>query len=99
MLDIDSTEIEQVRNSTMKDFLSPNQTVHLNEDSAHNYARFFIFYEYIITNYRAKYTVGKELVKPAMNSLRKLTEQCDGLQGFHIMHAVGGGTGSGFLSS
>ncbi|XP_065566149.1 tubulin alpha-8 chain-like isoform X2 [Artemia franciscana] len=33
-----------------------------------------------------------------MDKLRKLAEQCDGLQGFLISHSYGGGTGSGFTS-
>jgi len=31
-----------------------------------------------------------------LDKIRKLTEQCDGLQGFLVFHSVGGGTGSGF---
>ena len=33
-----------------------------------------------------------------MESLRKLTQESDGLQGFLVFHSFGGGTGSGFTS-
>ncbi|TGZ58962.1 hypothetical protein CRM22_009338 [Opisthorchis felineus] len=33
-----------------------------------------------------------------MDRIRKLTDQCNGLQGFLIFHSFGGGTGSGFTS-
>lgn len=53
------------------------------EDAANNYAR-------------GAYTVGKSLLKAAMNPLRKMSEACDRLQGFMLYHSFGGGTGSGF---
>ena len=33
-----------------------------------------------------------------MDRIRKITEYCQGLQGFLIFHSFGGGTGSGFSS-
>jgi len=42
--------------------------------------------------------VGKEQIDIALDRIRKLAEQCTGLQGFMIFHSVGGGTGSGFGS-
>jgi hypothetical protein len=42
--------------------------------------------------------VGKEIVDLTLDRLRKLTDNCTGLQGFLIFNAVGGGTGSGFGS-
>merc|ERR1712137_771820 len=55
------------------------------EDAANNYAR-------------GHYTVSKELVETCMDKIRKLADQCSGLQGFLIFQSVGGGTGSGFGS-
>jgi hypothetical protein len=34
----------------------------------------------------------------ALDRIRKLTEQCTGLEGFLIFHSFGGGTGSGVTS-
>jgi tubulin alpha len=33
-----------------------------------------------------------------LDRIRKLADQCTGLQGFLIFHSFGGGTGSGFTS-
>jgi cell division protein FtsZ len=52
------------------------------EDAANNYAR-------------GHYTVGKEIIDLVLDRLRKLADQCTGLQGFLIFHSFGGGTGSG----
>merc|ERR1712227_484663 len=41
---------------------------------------------------------GKEIVDLVLDRVRKLSEQCTGLQGFLIFHSFGGGTGSGFTS-
>lgn len=45
---------------------------------------------------RGHYTVGKELIDPVMDRLRRLADNCSGLQGFFVFHSFGGGTGSGF---
>ncbi|KAH7105392.1 tubulin alpha [Auriculariales sp. MPI-PUGE-AT-0066] len=45
---------------------------------------------------RGHYTIGKELIDPTMDRLRRLAENCSGLQGFFVFHSFGGGTGSGF---
>ena len=41
---------------------------------------------------------GKEIVDLVLDRVRKLSDQCSGLQGFLIFHSFGGGTGSGFTS-
>ena len=41
------------------------------------------------------YTKGSELIDSAMDAVRKEVEDCDCLQGFQLMHSLGGGTGSG----
>jgi len=55
------------------------------EDAANNYAR-------------GHYTIGKEVIDLVLDRIRKLADQCTGLQGFMIYHSFGGGTGSGFGS-
>ena len=42
--------------------------------------------------------IGKEIVDLALDRIRKLADNCTGLQGFLVFHAVGGGTGSGLGS-
>merc|ERR1712223_1747039 len=42
--------------------------------------------------------IGKEIVDLVLDHVRKLPDQCSGLQGFLLLHSFGGGTGSGFTS-
>lgn len=53
------------------------------EDAANNYAR-------------GNISVGKELISPVIDCVRKTAEQSNSLQGFFVYHSFGGGTGSGF---
>lgn len=55
------------------------------EDAANNYAR-------------GHYTVGKEIIDTTLDRIRRLANNCEGLQGFFVFHSFGGGTGSGFTS-
>jgi hypothetical protein len=41
---------------------------------------------------------GKECIDLTLDRIRKMSDQCSGLQGFLIFHSFGGGTGSGFAS-
>ncbi|XP_043656672.1 tubulin alpha chain-like, partial [Drosophila teissieri] len=46
------------------------------------------------SNYaRGHYTIGKEIVNLVLDRIRKLADQCTGLQGFLIFHSFRGGTG------
>ena len=45
---------------------------------------------------RGHYTIGKELVDSVLEQVRRLADNCSGLQGFFVFHSFGGGTGSGF---
>merc|ERR1712230_252798 len=60
----------------------PEQLISGKEDAANNYAR-------------GHYTVGKEIVDLVLDRIRKLADNCTGLQGFLVFNSVGGGTGSG----
>ena len=44
------------------------------------------------------FSVGKEVVDLCLDRVRKLSDNCTGLQGFLVFNAVGGGTGSGLGS-
>lgn len=84
-LDLEPDVIDTIRTGTYRQLLHPEQTIAGKEDASNIYAR-------------GKYTVGKELIDQMLDRIRKLTDQCTGLQGFLIYHASGGGTGSGFTS-
>jgi len=85
MIDLEPTVINQVRRGDYGKLYHPDQLISGKEDAANNYAR-------------GHFTVGKELLDISLNRIRKIADQCDGLQGFLIFHSVGGGTGSGFGS-
>jgi len=84
-VDLEPSVVDEVRSGKYRQLYHPDQLISGKEDAANNYAR-------------GHYTVGKELVEPVLNEIRKLAEQCSGLQGFTIFHSVGGGTGAGFGS-
>jgi tubulin alpha len=44
---------------------------------------------------RGHYTVGKEKIDIILDKVRRLADNCTGLQGFFVFHSFGGGTGSG----
>ncbi|XP_025158615.1 tubulin alpha-1 chain isoform X3 [Harpegnathos saltator] len=85
LVDLEPTVVDEVRVGTYKQLFHPEQMITGKEDAANNYAR-------------GHYTIGKEIIDLTLDRIRRLTEQCKGLQGFLIFHSFGGGTGSGFSS-
>ncbi|CAH1224823.1 TUBA1A [Branchiostoma lanceolatum] len=84
-VDLEPTVIDEVRTGTYRQLFHPEQLITGKEDAANNYAR-------------GHYTIGKEIVDLVLDRIRKLADQCTGLQGFLIFHSFGGGTGSGFAA-
>ncbi|CAI5124388.1 ANM_HP_G0222920.mRNA.1.CDS.1 [Saccharomyces cerevisiae] len=84
-VDLEPNVIDEVRNGPYKDLFHPEQLISGKEDAANNYAR-------------GHYTVGREILGDVLDRIRKLADQCDGLQGFLFTHSLGGGTGSGLGS-
>jgi len=84
-IDLEPTVIDEIRLGPYRQLFHPEQLITGKEDAANNYAR-------------GHYTIGKEIVDVVLDRVRKLTDQCNGLQGFLIFHSFGGGTGSGFTS-
>ncbi|KAM0678061.1 alpha-tubulin [Binucleata daphniae] len=83
MVDLEPGVIDSIKKSSYSNLYHPSQLIHGKEDAANNYAR-------------GHYTVGKEIIDQTMDQIRRLTDSCEGLQGFLIFHSFGGGTGSGF---
>jgi tubulin alpha len=77
--------VDAVKQGPQAKLFHPESLMSGKEDAANNYAR-------------GHYTTGKEYVETVVDKIRKLTEDCEGLQGFLVFHSVGGGTGSGFGS-
>eukprot|EP00477_Mikrocytos_mackini_P000483 GAHX01000514.1.p1 GENE.GAHX01000514.1~~GAHX01000514.1.p1 ORF type:complete len:456 (-),score=86.69 GAHX01000514.1:45-1412(-) len=82
MVDLEPTVIDQVRSGRYGSLYHPVNLITGKEDAANNFARGY-------------YTVGKTEIESIVNKVQKITESCDGLQGFMIFNSVGGGTGSG----
>lgn len=76
---------DEIRTGTYKTLFHPEQLLTGKEDAANNYAR-------------GHYTIGKEIIDVVMDRVRRLVENCRGLQGFLVFHSFGGGTGSGFTA-
>ncbi|KAG8494051.1 hypothetical protein CXB51_011511 [Gossypium anomalum] len=84
-VDLEPTVIDEVRTGTYRHLFHPEQLISGKEDAANNFAR-------------GHYTIGKEIVDLCLDRIRKLADNCTGLQGFLVFNAVGGGTGSGLGS-
>ncbi|GBP46889.1 Tubulin alpha chain [Eumeta japonica] len=87
MVDLEESVVDEVRTGEYRQLYHPEQLITGKEDAANNYAR-------------GHYTTGREILNPVMERVRKLADQCTGLQasGFFVFHSFGGGTGSGFTS-
>lgn len=83
LVDTEPTVIDQVRNGDYRDLFHPDQMINSKEDAANNFARGFN-------------AIGSEILPSVLNSVRKMSEQSNSLQGFFVFHSFGGGTGSGF---
>uniref|UniRef100_A0A4X2KWH3 Tubulin alpha chain n=1 Tax=Vombatus ursinus TaxID=29139 RepID=A0A4X2KWH3_VOMUR len=84
-VDLEPTVIDEIRDGPSGQLFHPEQLITGKEDAANNYAC-------------GHYTIGKEIIDPVLDRIRKLSDQCTGLQGFLVFHSFGGGTGSGFTS-
>ena len=79
MIDLEPTVVDEVRTGTYRQLFHPEQLITGKEDAANNFAR-------------GHYTIGKEIVDLVLDRIRKLADNCTGLQGFMVYNAVGGGT-------
>lgn len=77
MVDLEPTVIDEIRTGSYRHLFHPEQLITGKEDAANNYAR-------------GHYTVGKEIVDTVLDRIRKLADQCSGLQGFILFHCFGG---------
>ncbi|TFY69398.1 hypothetical protein EVJ58_g412 [Rhodofomes roseus] len=82
-VDLEPSVIDDVKTGPYRALFHPESMVTGKEDAANNYAR-------------GHYTVGKDMIDPVLDKVRRLADSCTGLQGFFVFHSFGGGTGSGF---
>lgn len=67
MLLLQPTVIDEVRTGVYRQLFHPEQLISGKEDAANNFAR-------------GHYTIGKEIVDLALDRIRKLADNCTGLQ-------------------
>lgn len=85
MLDLEPTVIDEIRTGTYRKLFHPEYLISGKQDAANNFAR-------------GHYTIGKEIIDLALDKIRRLADNCTGLQGFMVTNSVGGGSGSGLGS-
>lgn len=85
--DFDDDNIIDIQCSQIRQLFkdTPYQLLNGKDDTSNLYARGY-------------YSVGKSMIESTLESIRKLAEQCTGIEGFSLYHSLGGGTGSGFTS-
>ena len=66
-VDLEPTVVDEVRTGTYRQLFHPEQLITGKEDAANNYAR-------------GHYTIGKEIIDLVLDRIRKLADQCTGLQ-------------------
>ena len=66
-VDLEPTVIDEVRTGTYRQLFHPEQLISGKEDAANNYAR-------------GHYTIGKEMIDLVLDRIRKLADNCTGLQ-------------------
>ncbi len=84
-VDLEPSVIDAIKTSKYRELFHPEQMITGQEDAANNYAR-------------GHYTIGRQLIDTVCNKVRRIADNCTGLQGFLVFHSFGGGTGSGFTS-
>jgi len=81
-VDLEPTVVDEIRTGPYRQLFNPSMLLSGTEDAANNFAR-------------GHYTVGTEIIDLVTETLRRICDHCDSLQGFLCFQSVGGGTGSG----
>lgn len=84
-IDLEPTVIDEVRKGTYKQLFHPENLISGKEDAADCFSR-------------ATCVLGPEVIDLLLDRIRKMADQCNGLQGFIVFHSFSGGTGSGLSS-
>jgi len=84
-VDLEDGVCNQIRGGKIGGLFRPDTFITGSTGAGNNWAKGF-------------YTEGAELVDSVLETIRKQTEACDALQGFQMIHSLGGGTGAGMGS-
>jgi tubulin alpha len=85
MVDLENDACDNVRCGAYRHIYDSDQIISCGGGGGSNYAR-------------GHFGVGKDMLDRTLESIRKLTDDCENLEGFMIHHSTGGGTGSGFTA-
>jgi tubulin beta len=77
--------LDSIRASTFGSLFRPDNFIYGQSGAGNNWAKGY-------------YTEGAELLENLLEVVRHEAEGCDSLQGFQMVHSLGGGTGSGMGS-
>uniref|UniRef100_A0A182JIV0 Tubulin beta chain n=2 Tax=Anopheles atroparvus TaxID=41427 RepID=A0A182JIV0_ANOAO len=80
--DLEPSALNYLRSSSHGRLFSPDSFIAGQTSAGNNWARGY-------------HTEGAELLDRIVESARRMAEGCDCLQGFQLVHSIGGGTGSG----
>ncbi|BGP16942.1 Karyopherin transporter [Rhodosporidiobolus nylandii] len=81
-IDLEPSTGDAIRGSRLGGLFRPSNFISGDSGAGNNWAKGY-------------YTEGAELVDTILDQLRHEAENCDLLQGFQLVHSIGGGTGSG----
>ncbi|GAA6060038.1 hypothetical protein JCM10212_001035 [Sporobolomyces blumeae] len=81
-VDLEPSTGDSIRNGKLGSLFRPSSFVSGQSGAGNNFAKGY-------------YTEGAELIEQIFDQVRLEAEACDLLQGFQLVHSVGGGTGSG----
>lgn len=85
LCDLEATSVNELRCSAVGRLFNPDYCITGTNGAGNNWARGY-------------WTEGAELIECVLEAMRKQAEHCDCLQGFQLVHSIGGGTGSGMGS-
>ncbi|CAE6522863.1 unnamed protein product [Rhizoctonia solani] len=84
-VDLESGVCNRLRSGPLGGLFRPDTFINGENGAGNNFAK-------------GHYTEGAELVDNILEVLRKQVENCDAMQGFQLIHSLGGGSGSGLGS-
>uniref|UniRef100_A0A336LVT1 Tubulin beta chain n=1 Tax=Culicoides sonorensis TaxID=179676 RepID=A0A336LVT1_CULSO len=84
-VDLEPGTLKGLQKAPYGNLFSPDAFLYGHNGAANNWAKGF-------------YTEGAEMMDKILNLTRKRVENCDLIQGFQLVHSIGGGTGAGMGS-
>ncbi|XP_015118753.1 tubulin beta chain [Diachasma alloeum] len=82
LVDLDESSLASAMSCSIGRLFSPDNVVSGRAAAANNWAK-------------GHYTEGAEIMDHTLELIRREAESCDMIQGFQVVHSLGGGTGSG----